>query len=294
MGTSWSVRAVAPPVGMARDIQTVLDQVVAQMSNWEARSDISRFNRAAPGDWRMLPPEFATVLHAALAVARASDGAFDPAIGTLVDLWGFGPAGPVPRPPDDAAVAEALGQSGHQWIELDMLGLRARRTRRAALDFSGIAKGYGVDRVADLLRSRGVRHFLVEVGGELLGAGLKPDGQPWWIDLEAPPGTSFPPVRVALHELAIATSGDYRRWHEHAGRRYAHSIDPATGRPSTNGVRSVTVLHPSCMHADAWATALTIAGPDAGLAMAEAQDLPALILSDAGEAMSPAMREMLD
>lgn len=294
MGTRWSVRAISPPAGIARDIQAALDQVVAQMSNWEAGSDISRFNRAAPGTWRMLPPEFATVLDAALAIARASAGAFDPAIGALVDLWGFGPAGSVPRPPDDEAVARALDAAGHRWIEFDMRGLRARRTRRAALDFSGIAKGYGVDRVAELLLSRGVRHFLVEVGGELRGAGLKPDGQPWWIDLEAPPGIASRPVRVALHELAIATSGDYRRWREHDGRRYAHSIDPATGRPAANDVRSVTVLHPSCMHADAWATALTIAGPDAGMAMAEARGLPALILSDSGEAMSPAMRDMLD
>lgn len=293
MGTSWSVRAVGPPTGIAREIQAVLDQVVAQMSNWEEGSDISRFNRAAPGVWRMLPPEFATVLDAALAVARASDGAFDPAIGALVDLWGFGPAGPVTQPPDDAAVTAALTQAGHRAIELDMLGLRARRIRRATLDFSGIAKGYGVDRVADLLLSRGVRHFLVEVGGELRGAGLKPDGQPWWIDLETPPGMASTPARVALHELAVATSGDYRRWREHGGHRYTHSIDPATGRPSTNSVRSVTVLHPSCMHADAWATALTIAGPDAGMAMAEAQGLSALIVGKDGEAMSPAMRDML-
>ncbi len=294
MGTNWSVRAISPPTGIARDIQSVLDQVVAQMSNWEAGSDISRFNRAAPGVWWLLPPEFATVLDAALAIAHDSGGAFDPAIGTLVDLWGFGPAGPVARPPDGAALLHARDQAGHRRIELDMLGLRARRTRNAALDFSGIAKGYGVDRVAELLLSRGVRHFLVEVGGELRGAGLKPDGQPWWTDLEAPPGIACAPARVALHELSVATSGDYRRWCEHDGHRYAHSIDPATGRPTTNGVRSVTVLHPSCMRADAWATALTIAGPDAGMAMAETQKLAALIVSDDGEAMSSAMRAMLD
>lgn len=291
MGTNWSLVAVSPPMGVAAGVQAALDTVVAQMSQWEPQSDLSRFNRAAPGRWRMLPPEFATVLRAALAVSAASAGAFDPGLGAFTELWGFG-AARGDAPPDDAAIIEVLAEGGG--IELDMPGLRARRTGNARLDLSGIAKGFGVDQAAEWLLARGVRHFLVEVGGELRGHGLKPDGQPWWVDLEQPPGVALPPMRVALHELAIATSGDYRRWLAADGQRLAHSLDPGTGRPIANGVRSVTVLHRSCMMADAWATALTVLGPTGGMALATAQGLAAHMIAADGEHLSPALRGMLD
>lgn len=294
MGTSWSVRAVSPPRDPTAGIRTVLDGIVAEMSQWEPGSHLSRFNRSAPGHWQAVPPDFTAVLDAALDVARRSGGAFDPAIGALADLWGFGPAGKRTEPPGADAIAAALAQAGPDRIELDRPLLRARRLSRAALDFSGIAKGYAVDRVADHLRAAGVRHFLVEIGGELSGAGLKPDGQPWWVDIEPPPGVRLPPVRAALHELSVATSGDYRRAFTHAGRHYAHSLDPRTGYPIENGVRSVTVLHPSCMLADAWATALTVLGPDQGMALAEAEALAVLMITDDRELLSSALREMLD
>jgi thiamine biosynthesis lipoprotein len=291
MGTSWSLVAVSPPAGVAAGVQAVLDAVVAQMSQWEPESDLSRFNRAAPGEWRVLPAEFAMVLQAALAVSMASSGAFDPAMGTLTELWGFG-AVPVDLAPDDGTIFEALAAAGR--IELDLPGMRARRTGNAQLDLSGIAKGFGVDQAAQWLLARGVRHFLIEVGGELRGHGLKPDGQPWWVDLEQPPDIALPPMRAALHELAVASSGDYRRWVAADGKRLPHSLDPATGRPITNGVRSVTVLHRSCMMADAWATALTVLGPAAAMTLATAQGLAAHMIAADGEHLSPALREMLD
>jgi thiamine biosynthesis lipoprotein len=292
MGTGWSLRAVSPPAGVADGVQAALDRVVAQMSQWEPESDLSRFNRAPPGQWRMLPPEFVTVLKAGLDVAAASGGAFDPAMGALSDIWGFG-AAPAPlAAPDDTAIAEALAGKGP--IELDAAGLRARRMGRARLDFSGIAKGFGVDKAAEWLLARGLRHFLLEVGGELRGEGLKPDGQPWWVDIEAPPGVILAPLRAALHRLAIATSGDYRRWLDVGGRRYGHTLDPRSGRPAENRVRSVTVLHPRCMLADAWATALAVLGPDEGLALAERHGLAVRMVVGGAEHLSPALREMLD
>lgn len=294
MGTRWSVRAVSPPASAGAGVQSVLDGVVAEMSHWLPGSDLGRFNRSPPGQWRSLPANFATVLEAAIEIARTSGGAFDPAMGTLVDLWGFGPTGSVSEPPDDMAVTAKLAEAGHRFIELDMPLLRARRTARATLDLSGIAKGFAVDRVVTYLRRCGVRHFLVEVGGELCGVGLKPDGQPWWVDLEAPPGLALPLARIALHELSVATSGDYRRAFAHDGRHYAHSLDPRTGRPIANGVRSVTVLHQSCMRADAWATALTVLGAEAGMALAEAEALSALMIVDDRELLSPALARMLD
>ena len=290
MGTSWSVRVVDPPVDLRAEIERVLARVVAEMSHWESGSNLSRFNRSKPGRWQPLPPGFAQVLATGLAIAEASDGAFDPAIGALADLWGFGPAGPQPFPAD-TAIAEALARSGRRHIEQD--GARARRTAPAALDFSGIAKGYAVDAVAARLFGLGLADFLVEIGGELRGEGIKPDGQPWWVDCEAVPGIAAAPLRIALHGMSIATSGDYRRGFELDGRRYSHTIDPRTGTPLENHVASVSVLHTSCMHADAWATALGVLGR-AGMALAEREALAVrMLVRDGGEYLSPALRAML-
>jgi len=294
MGTSWSARIVAPPEGIALKIQAELDRVVAEMSHWAPDSALSRFNRSEPGRWQPLPIGFAQVLSAALDVAERSGGAFDPAMGALVDLWGFGPPGPRTGLPGDSEVEAARTISGRSHIEQD--DRRARRSAPATLDFSGIAKGHGVDRVAEMLRSMELPDFLIEVGGELRGEGIKPDGQPWWVDLEAVPGSSLSPLRAALHGLSVATSGDYRRSFIHDGRDYAHTIDPRTGRPLENGIASVTVLHASCMLADAWATALTVLGPD-GMAMAERERLAVhmVVREGAGftEHMSPTLIEML-
>ena len=290
MGTSWLVRAVDPPLGLRAEIHGVLARIVAEMSHWEPGSNLSRFNRAEPGRWQPLPPGFAQVLATGLAIAEASDGAFDPAMGALADLWGFGPAGPQPFPAD-TAIAEALARSGRRHIEQD--GARARHTAPAALDFSGIAKGYAVDAVAARLFGLGLADFLVEIGGELRGEGIKPDGQPWWVDCEAVPGIAAAPLRIALHGLSIATSGDYRRGFDADGRRYAHTIDPRTGRPLQNHVASVSVIHTSCMHADAWATALGVLGP-AGMMLAEREGLAVrMLVRGGGEHLSPTLQAML-
>lgn len=294
MGTSWSARVVAPPGGIALAIQAELDRVVAEMSHWDPASALSRFNRSEPGRWQPLSPGFARVLTTALDVAGKSDGAFDPAMGLLVDLWGFGPPGPRSGVPGDAEIAAARAASGRAHIEMD--DRRARHTAPAALDLSGIAKGHGVDRVAEMLRSMELPDFLVEVGGELRGEGIKPDGQPWWVDLEPVPGSRLVPLRAALHGLSVATSGDYRRSFTHDGRDYAHTLDPRTGRPLENRVASVTVLHPSCMMADAWATALSVLGPD-GMALAEREELAAhMVMRDGdgfAEHLSPPLQAML-
>lgn len=294
MGTSWSARLVAPPDGIALRIQAELDRVVAEMSHWAPDSALSRFNRSEPGRWQPLPAGFARVLAAALEIAEKSDGAFDPAMGALVDLWGFGPPGPRAGIPGKAEIAAARAVSGRAHIEQD--DRRARRTALAALDLSGIAKGHGVDRVAEMLRSMELHDFLIEVGGELRGEGIRPDGQPWWVDLEPVPGSRLAPMRAALHGLSVATTGDYRRSFAHGGRDYAHSLDPRTGRPLDNGMASVTVLHASCMLADGWATALTVRGP-AGMALAEREGLAAhMVVREATgfvEHLSPALQAML-
>ncbi|MFC3580030.1 FAD:protein FMN transferase [Sphingomonas hylomeconis] len=279
MGTSWRVLFV-PPRGadtgvVQRAIVTRLAGLVAEMSHWDSGSILARFNRAAAGTWTTLPPDFAHVMAAGLRSAALSEGAFDPAIGRLVDLWGFGPPGAMPAP-DAAEIAAARAASGWQRLDFDPAARRLRQPGGVALDLSGIAKGHAVDALADVLRASGVRHALVEVGGELAGFGIRPDGDPWWVDLEAPPGADLPPLRVALHGLAAATSGDYARG--------AHNLDPRTGRPAAHGVVSVSVLHASAMEADAWASALTVLGPG-GITLADRMGLAARIVTVTGGAM---------
>ncbi len=268
-------------------VQAAFGRVVAQMSQWEAASDLSRFNRAPAGGWHAIPPEFAGVLAAALRIRDASGGAFDPALGEITERWGFGSAGPVDGVPDGT-------DRRNRAIDYDVAGSRIRRGEGAALDLSGIAKGYGVDLAAEWLLGQGVRHFLLELGGELRGEGIRPDGQPWWVDVEMPPGaSSLPPWRIALHDLSVATSGDYRRGFAVDGRYYSHSFDPATGRPIVSNVSSVTVLHRECMMADGWATALTVLGPQKGIALADAQRLAACVIVGNREYLSREWRTML-
>ena len=289
MGTSWSAHIVDPPAGCAAEIEAVLARIIAQMSNWEPDSVLSRFNRAPVGTWMPLPADMLTVLRAGLAMARLSDGAFDPAIGHQVDRWGFGPA--ILTRPDAAP-------SAPPWQAIEIDGVEARRRAPVALDFSGIAKGFAVDAVAARLRAMGLANFLIEIGGELRGEGIKPDIQPWWVDVESPPDLTIPVLRVALSGLSVATSGDYRRYRLEDGRRLSHSIDPATGTPIETGVASVTVLHDSAMHADAWATAITILGPANGMALATRHALPARLVlrTDTGaqEYMTPKLAAMLE
>jgi thiamine biosynthesis lipoprotein len=306
MGTTWSVRVAVPrgldAATLPAQLQALLDGVVAEMSPWEAGSVISRFNRAAAGSWHDLPADFFSVLRTALTLARESDGAFDPSIGALVDLWGFGPPGRRDDVPDEAAIAAARDVSGWQKLVLDDATPRLQQPGGLRLDFSGIAKGFAVDQLSDFLRRIGLRHHLVEVGGELRGSGLRPDGHPWWVALESPPlhdgAESGDDTIVALHELAIATSGDYRKFFSVGAQRYAHTLDPRSGRPLENDLAAVTVLHASCMQADAAATALYVLGPEQGLRHAEARGLAVRFLQRQGgtlvETMTTALAAMLE
>jgi FAD:protein FMN transferase len=284
MGCAWTVTyvpsAAAQPLALAHGIQATLERVVAQMSTWEADSDITRFNRAARGFWLPLPAELARVLACALRVAEASAGALDPTAGELVTLWGFGAVGrhqqPGFSPPDAQTIETALGRCGWQRIEVDTRTMLLYQPGGLQLDLSALAKGFGVDAVCEHLREQGVEHHLLDVGGELRGAGVKPDGQPWWVEVQLPPGvTDAVATRIALHGLSVATSGDHVQGFQAAGRHYSHCIDPRTGRPVESGVAQVTVLHEQCMEADAWSTALMVLGAQQGMALAEQHGLAA-------------------
>ena len=203
MGTGWSLSFVAHEAVETAAVVAALEEafalVIRQMSGWERGSDLSRFNAAEAG-WRDIPPEFAFVLKRALEIATITYGAYDPALGRDVEAAGFG-----------AGLLSPAANVGWRGVELDMVGLRVKQPGRVALDLSSIAKGYAVDLCADALRLLNVPSFLMEVGGEFVGQGVKPDAQPWWVQLELsdlpyapgePDGTD-----VALVNLAVATSG---------------------------------------------------------------------------------------
>ena len=307
MGTTWSVSAVLAP-GQQADIQAeaiepgiraVLDGVIAQMSNWSETSDLSRFNHAAADSWVTLPADCFKVLQAALQTARDSGGAYDPTAGPLVDLWGFGPAGRRTAAPSVDDVMRVRERCGWQRLDIDADRRRVRQPGGVSLDFCAIAKGFAVDAVSRHLHAQGLAHHLVEIGGELRGQGLKPDGMPWWVELESPAGDGMAPARtlIVLLGLSVATSGDYRRYFEQDGQRFAHTIDPRTGYPAAHALASVTVIHRDCMLADALSTALTVLGPQAGMAFAQRQALAARFLvrtpSGFDELATPAFAAML-
>lgn len=298
MGTQWSVQAYAPPTVEVERLQAAiereLDHAIALFSHWHAHSEVARFNAAPAGRWQFSPACW-TLLADSLSWAEASGGAVDPTLGALVDLWGFGPAGPRPAHaplPTQGEIAAAAQASGWQRVRLDAAQRTLHKPAGLRLDLGGIAKGWAVDQVSARLAREGARVHLVEIGGELKARGLKPDLQPWWVQLEDGPRSL-----LALVDMAVATSGDTQRHFVHGGRRYAHTIDGRTGWPAALGIASVTVLHPEAMQADAQATALTVMGPAQALAWADRQPLAALLTlhGDDGPAehMSAAIAAML-
>lgn len=284
MGTTWSVALCAAPdldsAGLRALLQAELDRVVAQMSHWEPDSDLMRFNTAAAGSTQVLPEPFWTVLATAIDLAELSAGAYDPAAGALVDLWGFGAhPRPQPGPPGDADIRAALARCGWRRLAVDRERRCITQAGGVALDLSSIAKGHGVDRLCTALEAAGIPHYLAEVGGELRGQGCKPDEQPWWVTLEAIPdaaGQRLAPWMLALDGIAVATSGDYRRYFETEGRRYAHTLDPRRGHPVHPAPAAVSVVESTCMLADGMATVLTVLGLQDGMRLAEQLGIAAL------------------
>ncbi len=282
MGTRYSAVFFGAPALDQRATGAALfaavDQVDRQMSTWKPESDLSRLNAAPPRQWVAVPEQLLDVLEAALETSRKSDAAFDIGVGELVDAWGFGPAAQAPLAQLDA-LRDRPYRPAAQVLEIDRRRGRVRKDGAIRLDLSGIAKGYGVDQLAHCLERLGIGAYLVGIDGEMRARGLKPGGQSWSVAVEKPiPRRREAMGVIALSDMAIATSGDYRRWVEIAGRRHAHTMNPASGWPVCNRLAAVTVLAPTCMLADAWATALLVAGEAGGVALARRHGLDALFV----------------
>ncbi len=255
---------------LSQGIEETLESVDASMSTWREDSELSRFNQQRDqSDWTPVSGALFEVLQAAKEVSERSGGAFDVTIGPVVNLWGFGPEGRPDKVPDDGELEDRLDHTGFEFLELDPERQAVRAGQRQYVDLSAIAKGYGVDAVARYLESEGVDRYLVEIGGEVRVNGRKPDGSAWRLAVEEPVAEARQVNRVvAMDGGAMATSGDYRNYYESDGRRYSHTIDPATGRPVAHRLASVTVIAPSSMMADAWATAFTVLGYEEGYRLA--------------------------
>ena len=283
MGTTWTVKLVAPSLGrqdrarIAEAIEVQLQRVNALMSTYDPESELSRFNRHGSGEPFPVSRETLEVFRIARAVSELSDGAFDVTVGPLVEAWGFGETGRVPSPPSQSELGELRERIGYRRVTIELDAARLRKAHpETVCDLSAIAKGYAVDRVAEALGALGYTDFLVEVGGELRASGRRPDGDPWRVAIEAPdPAARRANAVVELRDLAMATSGDYRNFYESEGRWISHLIDPRTGRPIDHGLASVTVLHRDAVWADALATALVVLGPEEGWRVAEREGLAA-------------------
>lgn len=288
MGTRWSAQFHAAPgfdtAPVEVALQAAVDEVDAQMSTWKPDSDLMRLNAAPTNVWIGVPTRLMAVFEIALAVGRASGGAFDIGVGDAVAAWGFGQA-----KANEGEIRNALGRrrpSAHDELELDPAGCRVRKHAPLTLDLSGIAKGYGVDRLAEVALGFGLAGALVGIDGELRAVGLQPDASAWTVAVERPdPLARTPHAIIALHDAAVATSGDYRHWIEIGGRRLSHNMDPARGGPLLSSPASVTVLAATCVAADAWATALMVRGHLEGSDMARRHNLDALFIDRQGDGL---------
>ena len=278
MGTTWKLRYQVPPDITSGVIhKTVVDAfalIIRQMSHWDPTSELCRFNQAPAGTWLSVSAEFGQVLQRALVIARDSHGCCVPTLGKIVDLHGFGPIEASDCRPTDQELAQAKQHADWSRLRFDTTTGRAFQPGCCQLDLSSIAKGYAVDLAARDLLELGLRDFVLELGGELRGHGCKPDGLPWFITIDTPP--DLPETTVALCGISLATSGDSLRRRNVGESEISHLIDPHTGESTIGSVLSVSVISTDCIDADAWATALYVAGPQRGPELAESQKLTAI------------------
>ncbi|MGD2045124.1 MAG: FAD:protein FMN transferase [Gemmatimonadota bacterium] len=291
MGTAYRVvvESESPPddtTALGALVEGELTRLERLMSTYDPASDVSRFSAYDGTDPFAVDSSLVSAVLTGLEIARRSGGAFDPTVAALVDAWGFGP-GDDP-PPDSAVVASLLRHVGYSRLSVDSAaGTLSKSDPDVRIDLSGIAKGYAADLVAERLREQGYESALVDVGGELHALGRHLDGRPWRVAVEGP-GAVAPELlgTINLVDEAIATSGDFRNFYEHDGVLYAHIIDPRTGFPVRFRGFSVSVVHRDGAMADAWATALSVLGPDAGFALAEREGLAAVFAARGSEGVA--------
>ena len=284
MATRYIVKiAIAPDLDAAalrNDITSYLDEFDSKVSTYRDDSELAQFNASRETDWFDVSPETAQLIARSLEIARQTDGAFDPTITPLTQLWKFDRHEGLEEVPTDEAIAAARERMGHQHVAVRLEPPALNKAiPELELNLNAIAPGWAVDRLAEMLTERGLTNHMIDIGGEIRTSGRKSDGSPWRIGIERPADKAhLLQAAVPLDDASIATSGDYRNFYVVDGVRYGHTVDSRTGRPVTHGLASVSVIAPDCTTADALATALMVLGPDEGLALAERLDLAVWML----------------
>lgn len=285
---SYSVTAYGDSdlqAGFSAAVLQELESVNQRMSTYIPESDVSLFNATNSTEWISVTRETAVVVEKALEISELSDGAFDITVQPLVEMWSFSAReSETFGVPDESEVKEVLKRVGYQKLQvrLDPPSLRKSRDN-LQIDLSAIAKGYAVDMVNDRLMAMGFDDFLIEVGGEVRVSGDKLDNEAWKVGIEQPiEGVRIPYRVIELYHKSLASSGDYRNFYEIDGKRYSHTIDPRTGFPVDHNVAAASVIASDCMTADALATAIMVLGKEAGIELAQATGVEALILERSG------------
>lgn len=290
MGSDYMVRIVdgklseAQVTALKAEVEAALIEVNRQMSNYQPDSELSRFNRAPVNEPFKVAPDFTRVARFALDLSRLSDGAFDPTLGPLINLWGFGEKAGEHVVPTAAALAAAKARTGWRHLTVTADGALVKDLPELALDLGAVAKGFGVDQMIRVLQRHGVENLYASIAGEVRVLGLNPRGTKWRLGISVPADhwREDQPMAagVEISNQALSTSGDYQKFFlDAAGRRLCHIIDARTGTPVQHQLASVTVVAPDSMTADGLSTTLFVLGPDAGLKFIDARtDAAALFI----------------
>ena len=278
MGTTYHIKVVADDLqkisGLKEKIDKRLEEINKSMSIYRKDSEISRFNALKiVGQRFKVSRDFAKVIKKSKELYRLTGGAWDGSIYPLVNLWGFGKTERKNRPPAKEKIASLLINVGFENIDLVDKKYLLKKKASISIDLASIAKGYAVDKVAELIKKNDIKNFLVEIGGEVYASGVRKNGQYWRIGVNRPrketPSDEIYKI-VTLKDKAFATSGDYRNFFEVSGKRYSHILDPKTGYPVVNFVVSVSIVADTCTFADGLATAVMVMGREKGLKLINA------------------------
>jgi len=274
MGTSYSINVL----GDERIEQDIIDRRLVEIndtfSTWQEDSELSQLNRAPVGEWIEVSSELYLMLKQSVEIHQQTDGYFDPGIGRLIDLWGFGASGGRTEAPKREEIEKAFENSSIRYLLME--DGRVKKTRNIHINLSAIAKGYAVDEIARLIKMSGIKNFLVEIGGEVIASGSN-RGDDWTVGVERPDNKA--PIPIVLKDTSIATSGNYRNYFIWEGKKYMHIFNPSTGLPANNDLSSVSVVHPQSAMSDAYATAMMAMGSMKAIELANKLKLTVLLIT---------------
>lgn len=292
MGTTYSVKIVESETSpiieistLKKKIDSVLIEVNEQMSTYIPESEISLFNTYKETEWFEISDDFAFVLNESIKICELTEGSLDITVGPIVNIWGFGPDQRPRKIPSDEEITSNMKSVGYDNLTVKFNPPSVKKNKTGLqIDLSATAKGFGVDKVFDLLSELGYDNFMVEIGGEVRTAGHNQKNEHWKIGVSEADHSGGINKVLELSNLAMATSGDYWNYFEEEGTRYSHTIDPTTGRPITHNLASVTVIDSTCLKADGLSTGIFVMGPDRGYQFSVEKELMAyfIVKSDTG------------